>query len=208
MRATTREATHTLVHYSTYEIDRRAVQLRRDQPATEPVVIIKVCVAAAADLFTGRTAATARGEEPSALIRCGRPIGVHPCVHGSALCPRRTHSWLILIQTCGRWDPSAQSDNAASQSESRVKHCMDLEHFVHWLRLEPTHQSSHRECVCWYVLAPVDTALTYRCRSLRLFCPHWQYHRRFVLAVHGHTASAMRPFRCGDSCCRRRNHRM
>jgi hypothetical protein len=37
--------------------------------------------------------------------------------------------------TCG-WVPSGESDSSKSE---QVKECMDLEHCLHWLHLEPTH---------------------------------------------------------------------
>jgi hypothetical protein len=36
----------------------------------------------------------------------------------------------------GRWDPSGESVNSESE---QVRQCMDLEHCLHWLHLEPTH---------------------------------------------------------------------
>jgi hypothetical protein len=40
---------------------------------------------------------------------------------------------------------SAQSVNSKSKE---VKHCMDLEHCLHWLHLEPTHQ---QDIPWWYL---------------------------------------------------------
>jgi hypothetical protein len=41
----------------------------------------------------------------------------------------------------GRWDPSAHSGNSNSE---RVRQCIDLEHCLHWLHLEPTHLNEQR----------------------------------------------------------------
>jgi hypothetical protein len=38
---------------------------------------------------------------------------------------------------CGRWDPSEENEENKSE---QVRQCMDLEHCLHWLHLEPTHQ--------------------------------------------------------------------
>jgi hypothetical protein len=39
---------------------------------------------------------------------------------------------------CTTWNPSAQSDDSKSE---QVKHCIHLQHSLHWLHLEPTHLS-------------------------------------------------------------------
>jgi hypothetical protein len=48
-------------------------------------------------------------------------------------------TWSLLTNGDGMpggWDPSEESDNSKS---GQVKHYMDLEHWPHWLHLEPTH---------------------------------------------------------------------
>jgi hypothetical protein len=49
---------------------------------------------------------------------------------------RTHHAQRTPTRRPGGWDPSAESDNSKSE---QVKHCMDLEHCMHWLHLEPTH---------------------------------------------------------------------
>jgi hypothetical protein len=48
---------------------------------------------------------------------------------------RRGSGGLVLWGVGGR-DPSAESDNSKSE---QVEQCMDLEHRLHWLHLDPTH---------------------------------------------------------------------
>jgi hypothetical protein len=43
----------------------------------------------------------------------------------------------FIRDLCSGWDPSAESDNSKSE---QVKNCMDLEHCLHLLHLEPTHE--------------------------------------------------------------------
>jgi hypothetical protein len=64
----------------------------------------------------------------------GDHVGVRPGI-GAAFAEEEA-------DPCG-WDPSRESDNSKSEpSESKseqVRQCMDLEHCLHWLHLEPTH---------------------------------------------------------------------
>jgi hypothetical protein len=49
----------------------------------------------------------------------------------------------VLDDEAGGWDPSAQSGGSMSE---QVEECMDLEHRLHWLHLEPTHLLYYTVC--------------------------------------------------------------
>jgi hypothetical protein len=68
---------------------------------------------------------------------------------------RASHLDGIQRMYCG-WDPSAQSGGSKSE---QVKHCMDLEHCVHWLHLEPTHLLYYTVCT-GYTWSPLTYCTT------------------------------------------------
>jgi hypothetical protein len=73
--------------------------------------------------------------ELSVLVPAHDTDRVHHIVHDRVV-------RIVRSAPCG-WDPSAQSGGSKSE---QVKQCMDPEHCLHWLHLEPTH----------HVLPPTD----------------------------------------------------